>query len=167
MPFPYPEPWTHPAVRAVPSSRTALTAPAPEPAPTASRRYGRLVAMSDPIRVRRVYDEVEPGPAVRVLVDRVWPRGVRKDDLAFDEWAKDVAPSTGLRRWYAHDVGRFPEFRRRYRAELGTSDGRAALRALAERARDEPLTLLTATKDVEHSHAAVLAELLRETDRTT
>lgn len=118
--------------------------------------------MSRAVRVLRVYDEVRPGRALRVLVDRVWPRGVRKDDLALDAWAKDVAPSTGLREWYAHDPDRFAEFRRRYRAELDAPSGRSALRELRALAGGRPLTLLTATKDVEHSHATVLAELLRE-----
>lgn len=120
--------------------------------------------MSHRVRVRRVYDGVDPGRAVRVLVDRVWPRGVRKEDLSLDEWAKDLAPSTDLRKWYAHDVDRFTEFRRRYRAELDAPRGQSALRELRDRSRGRPLTLLTATKDVEHSHAAVLAELLREPD---
>ncbi|MFE2756949.1 DUF488 domain-containing protein [Actinosynnema sp. NPDC059335] len=120
--------------------------------------------MSHRVRVRRVYDGVERDRAVRVLVDRVWPRGVRKDDLSLDDWAKDLAPSTDLRKWYAHDVDRFAEFRRRYRAELDAPPGRSALRELRDRARGRALTLLTATKDVEHSHAAVLAELLSAPD---
>jgi uncharacterized protein YeaO (DUF488 family) len=113
------------------------------------------------IHVRRVYDEAEPGQSVRMLVDRVWPRGVRRDAVALDEWVKDVAPSTELRKWYAHDVGKFAEFRRRYRAELDTPAGRRSVEDLRNRSEGRPLTLLTATKDVEHSHAAVLAEVLR------
>lgn len=115
------------------------------------------------VHVRRVYDETDAGQSVRLLVDRVWPRGMRKDTAAFDEWVKDVAPSAELRTWYAHDVDRFAEFRRRYRAELDTPTGRQQVQDLRDRSRDRPLTLLTATRDVEHSHAAVLAEVLRTT----
>lgn len=120
--------------------------------------------MSRAVRVLRVYDDAGSDRALRVLVDRVWPRGVRKEDLRLDAWVKDLAPSTGLRKWYAHDAARFAEFRRRYRAELDTPSGHSALRELRTRAEGRPLTLLTATKDVEHSHATVLAELLRESD---
>lgn len=112
-----------------------------------------------PVRVRRVYDAPSPDDGRRVLVDRVWPRGVRKDDLPHDEWLRDVAPSTELRKWFGHDPSRFAEFRRRYRAEL---DGNEALDHLREMAGAGPLTLITATKDVDHSHATVLAELLEE-----
>jgi uncharacterized protein YeaO (DUF488 family) len=118
------------------------------------------------VHVRRVYDEASPEDGTRVLVDRMWPRGLAKDVARLDDWAKHVAPSTELRRWYGHDPERFPEFRRRYRAELDQSPRREALgrlRALADRA---PLTLLTATRDVEHSHAAVLADLLRPAQPT-
>ncbi len=121
--------------------------------------------MSQPpdIRVRRVYDQPEAADGARVLVDRIWPRGLRKDALRLDDWAKDVAPSTGLRTWYGHDLGKFDEFRQRYLGELSGSGPRAALgqlRALVASGR--PLTLLTATKDLDHSQAAVLARLLRQ-----
>lgn len=94
-----------------------------------------------------------------MLVDRVWPRGVRKDALASDEWAKDVAPSTELRKWFGHDPERFAEFRRRYHAELAGNEALDHLRDLAARGT---LTLLTATKDLDHSHAFVLADLLED-----
>lgn len=109
------------------------------------------------VRVRRIYDPPEQGDGTRVLVDRVWPRGLRKADAPYDEWAKDVAPSTELRKWYGHDPDRFEEFRRRYRGEL---DGSSALDRLRELARDGDLTLLTATRSPEHSQARVLCELL-------
>jgi uncharacterized protein YeaO (DUF488 family) len=104
-----------------------------------------------------VYDE--PGDdGVRVLVDRVWPRGLRKDAARLDAWRKELAPTTALRKWYGHDPQRFAEFRRRYEAELaGAGDALAELRALAGKGR---LTLLTATRDVAHSNAQVLADLL-------
>jgi uncharacterized protein YeaO (DUF488 family) len=115
------------------------------------------------VRVGRVYDEPAAN-GTRVLVDRLWPRGLRKDAARLDDWAKDVAPSNELRTWYGHDPARFGEFRRRYLAELAGSTQRAALgrlRALAS--AHGPLILLTATRDVDHSQAAVLAALLRPT----
>ena len=122
----------------------------------------RLVPPPD-VRVRRVYDEPSDADGARVLVDRVWPRGLRKDALRLDDWAKDVAPSADLRKWYGHDPAKFDEFRQRYLGELAGGPQRAALgqlRALAVSGR--PLTLLTATRDLGHSQAAVLARLLRE-----
>lgn len=114
-----------------------------------------------PVRARRVYDEPESEDGARVLVDRLWPRGVRRDALDLDDWNKDVAPSAELRTWFGHDPEKFTEFGSRYRDELDTAAGRAALDPLRALARSGPLTLLTATKDLEHSHAAVLAELFR------
>ncbi|MDQ2875218.1 MAG: DUF488 family protein [Actinomycetota bacterium] len=118
--------------------------------------------MGTDIRVRRVYEEPSPADGARVLVDRVWPRGMRKDAARLDEWAKDVVPSAELRTWYHHDPVKFDEFRRRYTGELvgpGAREALARLRALAE---DQPVTLLTATKDLNLSQAAVLAGLLRQ-----
>jgi uncharacterized protein YeaO (DUF488 family) len=115
------------------------------------------------VRIRRVYDEPSAADGTRVLVDRIWPRGLRKDVIQLDDWAKDAAPSTELRTWYGHDPAKFEEFRRRYLGELAGSTQRAALgrlRALATTGR--PLTLLTATRDLDHSQAAVLAWLLRQ-----
>src|SRR6476661_10864373 len=106
------------------------------------------------ITVARVYDPPAGVPA-RVLVDRIWPRGIRKEDAHLDEWCKDVAPSTELRKWYGHDPERFDEFARRYKAELDDPERRTAydhLTALAGRGR---LTLLTATKRSDISEAAV------------
>ncbi len=117
--------------------------------------------MSTDIRVHRVYEEPSPEDGARVLVDRVWPRGMRKDAARLDEWAKDVAPSTGLRAWYHHDPAKFDEFRRRYTAELAAPAPREALHRIRERAARGPVTLLTATRDLSLSQAAVLAELLR------
>jgi uncharacterized protein YeaO (DUF488 family) len=116
--------------------------------------------MGQSIRVRRVYDTPSPQDGARVLVDRVWPRGLRKDAARLDLWAKDVAPSTELRTWYQHDPAKFDEFRRRYTAELaqpGPAEALARLRVLAAR---QPVTLLTATRDAGISQAAVLAEIL-------
>lgn len=117
--------------------------------------------MSDRIRVRRIYDAPSAADGARVLVDRIWPRGLRKDSAHLEEWAKDVAPSAELRTWYQHDPAKFGEFRERYIAELAAPGPREALARLRGLAADQPVTLLTATKDVELSQAAVLAELLR------
>ncbi|MPY92240.1 MAG: DUF488 family protein [Acidimicrobiia bacterium] len=111
-------------------------------------------------QVRRIYDGDGSAAGYRVLVDRLWPRGVKKADAALDEWLKDVAPSTDLRRWYGHDPERFEQFARRYRAELEEPPGYDAVRHLRELAGTQAVTLLTATRDVEHSGAQVLSEHL-------
>lgn len=110
--------------------------------------------------LRRVYDDPSHTDGTRVLVDRIWPRGIKKAALVLDDWNSDVAPSTELRRWYAHDPEKFTEFARRYRAELDTSAGRQALERLRDSVRGKRLTLLSATKDIEHSQAAVLVQVL-------
>jgi uncharacterized protein YeaO (DUF488 family) len=113
------------------------------------------------VRVRRVYEEPERDDGIRVLVDRIWPRGLTKARAALDEWCKDVAPSTELRQWYGHDPERFEDFRRRYRAELKDPRRAEALAHLRDLAKDRHMTLLTATKQVQISEAVVLASLLR------
>jgi uncharacterized protein YeaO (DUF488 family) len=95
-------------------------------------------------------------------VDRLWPRGLSKDKAHLDEWLKAVAPSDELRRWYGHQPARFAEFKSRYEAELAEPERAEALRHLRDEARAGPVTLLTATKDLDLSQAAVLAGLLRE-----
>ena len=110
------------------------------------------------VTLRRVYDDRETG--YRVLIDRLWPRGVTKTQAALDEWLRDAAPSNDLRRWYGHRVERFEEFARRYRAELRHPPASAAVDRLVELAHEQPVTLLTATRDVEHSGALVLHEVL-------
>lgn len=117
-------------------------------------------SMKPEIRVRRVYDPPAPGDGMRVLVDRIWPRGLRKDAARLDEWAKDVAPSSGLRTWFGHDPAKWGEFIQRYRAELAAPGPQAALSRLRELASGGPVTLLTATRDTSISQAAVLAALL-------
>ena len=111
------------------------------------------------VDIVRVYDDVAPG-RTRVLVDRLWPRGVSKDAARLDMWLKDVAPSTGLRRWYGHDPEKFTEFRDRYEDELAHPPAAEALRHLRDLAREGPLTLVTATRETDLSHATVLAGLL-------
>lgn len=113
------------------------------------------------IRVRRIYDAPSPDDGARVLVDRIWPRGLRKDAARLDEWAKDVAPSAELRTWYGHDPAKFDEFRRRYIAELAAPGPEQAVARLGALAQAGPVTLLTATRELGLSQAAVLAQLLR------
>jgi uncharacterized protein YeaO (DUF488 family) len=112
------------------------------------------------VRVRRVYEDPDRDDGVRVLVDRIWPRGMTKARAALDEWCKDVAPSHELRTWYGHQPDRFEEFARRYRLELEDPSRAAALAHLRDLARDRPVTLLTATREPAISEAAVLAPLL-------
>ena len=113
------------------------------------------------IQVRRVYDRPQPGDGTRVLVDRIWPRGLTKAKAALDEWCKDVAPSDELRRWYAHDPSRFEEFGCSYRLELQGLRQAEAVAHLRGLAKDRRLTLLTGTRRPEISEAAVLATLLQ------
>ena len=112
------------------------------------------------VRVRRAYDEPEPDDGIRVLVDRIWPRGLTKDKARLDQWLKQVAPSTELRKWYSHDPERFEEFGRRYREELEDAERAQGLKHLRELANSGTLTLLTATRHAEISEAAVLADLI-------
>jgi uncharacterized protein YeaO (DUF488 family) len=117
------------------------------------------------VHVGRAYDEPTDQDGTRVLVDRLWPRGLTKAKAGLDEWCKQIAPSTELRQWYGHDPARFPEFRRRYRSELTGADQSAALAHLRDLARHRPLTLLTASKEIAISEATVLAELLQDPPR--
>jgi uncharacterized protein YeaO (DUF488 family) len=114
------------------------------------------------VRVRRVYDEPAGQDGTRVLVDRIWPRGLTKARAGLDEWCKAVAPSTALRQWYGHDPAKFEEFSRRYRAELEEPERADALRHLRRLADSRRLTLLTGTKRPDLSEATVLAGLLRD-----
>jgi uncharacterized protein YeaO (DUF488 family) len=114
------------------------------------------------VRLRRAYDEASAADGRRVLVDLLWPRGLSRDAAKLDEWLREVAPSDGLRRWYGHEPEKFAEFRRRYADELLEPERAAALEHLRQLSRSGPLTLLTATRDIEHSQAAVLAERLRQ-----
>jgi uncharacterized protein YeaO (DUF488 family) len=122
-------------------------------------RTGRRGQMTQ-VRVRRAYEPTSDSDGVRVLVDRLWPRGLRKEAAHIDEWLKAVAPSDELRRWYGHDPAKFAEFRCRYADELEQPQRSAAFQHLQELADQGPVTLLTATKDIEHSQAAELARRL-------
>ena len=111
------------------------------------------------VRTKRAYEQAEPGDGYRVLVERLWPRGVTKERAHLDEWAKEIAPSPELRRWFGHDPARFEEFPRRYRDELAPRQ--EELDALRRRARNGTLTLVYGARDTEHNGALVLEELLR------
>ena len=113
------------------------------------------------VRIARIYDLIEADDGVRVLADRLWPRGVRKNDPRIDRWVKDVAPSSELRRWYHHDLDRYDEFVARYERELEDATAMTALGELRELARSGSITLLTSAKDVEHGHLVVLKGLLQ------
>jgi uncharacterized protein YeaO (DUF488 family) len=116
----------------------------------------RIVAEN--IRLKRAYDAAHAGDGTRILVDRLWPRGVRKVDAAIDLWARDIAPSTGLRKWFGHNPTRWPEFRRRYSEEMRQHRDRLGeLRALAQGGR---ITLVFAAHDAAHNDAVVLREIL-------
>ena len=112
-----------------------------------------------PAVLLRVYDPPIAG-LYRVLVDGLWPRGISRERAAIDEWLREIAPSAELRTWFHHDPERFAEFARRYRDELGEPPRAAALAALGVRARTRQLAIITATKDIEHSHAALLRDLV-------
>jgi uncharacterized protein YeaO (DUF488 family) len=111
------------------------------------------------IRVKRIYHPPGAADGARVLVDRLWPRGARKDEAKLTLWLKDIAPSDDLRRWFGHDPARFAEFSRRYRAELGANTG--AVSQLEDVMKAGPVTLLYAAHDEEHNNARVLADHLK------
>lgn len=113
------------------------------------------------IRIKRIYDAPARGDGFRVLVDRLWPRGIRKDGARIDAWARELAPSSALRIWFAHDPARWREFGTRYRAEL--RERVAYLEGLRTQAARRPVTLLYAARDAEHNHAIVLKEVLEKT----
>src|SRR5919107_1774788 len=112
------------------------------------------------VRIKRIYDEPDPSDGYRVLIDHVWPRGVSRQRGDLDEWARELAPSDELRRWFAHDPARFDEFRSRYGGEL--ADKRARLLELGRRARSGPVTIVYAARDQQHNNAVVVAELVRD-----
>ena len=116
------------------------------------------------VRLKRAYEPAASSDGYRVLIDRLWPRGVRRDAARLDEWARELAPSGELRRWFDHDPARFAEFRRRYTAELGGQEEK--LRELRRRAHAGRLTLVYAAHDEEHNDAVVLAQILRSGRRS-
>jgi len=114
------------------------------------------------VRVARIYEEPSGADGKRILVDRLWPRGVSKERAKLDDWCKAVSPSDELRRWYGHDPERFEEFSARYRAELEEGERAEALARIAEEAESGTVTLLTATKEPDLSEAAVLKSVIED-----
>jgi uncharacterized protein YeaO (DUF488 family) len=116
------------------------------------------------VELKRAYEPAAPTDGQRVLVERLWPRGVKKEALALDAWEKEVAPSAELRRWFGHDPARWDEFQRRYREELRRAPAAERLRALVERRRAGTLTLVFAARDEERNSAVVLKQALERLD---
>ncbi|HAY21251.1 MAG TPA: DUF488 domain-containing protein [Desulfobacterales bacterium] len=114
------------------------------------------------IQLKRVYEPPEETDGERLLVDRLWPRGVRKDGVRLSGWLKDLAPSDELRRWFAHDRSRWLVFQERYRAELGAADKALLVQELARKARNQQITLLYAAHDQSRNNAVVLKEVVEE-----
>jgi uncharacterized protein YeaO (DUF488 family) len=112
------------------------------------------------IRLKRVYDPPDPGDGARLLVERLWPRGMKKEDLRLDGWLKEVAPSHALRRWFAHDPARWEEFERRYRAELDAHP--ETWQPILEAAQQGDVTLLYSARDTQHNSAVVLKAYLED-----
>lgn len=110
------------------------------------------------IQIKRVYEPAEKRDGTRFLVDRLWPRGMKKDSLKMDDWPKEIAPSDALRHWFNHDPGKWKEFQRRYRAEL--ADERETWQPLLDAAKDGDVTLLFSAHDLEHNNAVVLKNFL-------
>ena len=115
-----------------------------------------------PIKLMRAYEKPSAGDGFRVLVDGLWPRGIKTEALQAGQWMREIAPSASLRKWYGHRPERWEDFRRKYRAELAKAPRKALLDELIARARRETVTLVFAARDGERSNAAVIAERVRE-----
>jgi uncharacterized protein YeaO (DUF488 family) len=116
--------------------------------------------MPQRVQVKRVYDPAQRGDGYRVLIDRLWPRGITKEALGHDAWLKDLAPSPDLRKWFCHKVEHWNQFRDSYQTELRSPEQHARLRELLRTAGGKRITLLYAAKDEEHNHALILADEL-------
>ncbi len=110
------------------------------------------------VKIKRIYDPASPDDGKRILIDRLWPRGIKKEEAKIDEWLRDIAPSTELRKWFSHDPEKWQEFKKRYKREL--TDKGELLRKLKAEAKKGTITLLFAAKDTKHMNAAVLKEVL-------
>ena len=127
--------------------------------PSRSARPSRPKRRAASIAIKRAYDKPSAKDGVRILIDRLWPRGLSKAKLKIDAWPRELTPSTDLRKWYGHEPARFAEFRRRYRAEL--AEHAKELDALRTMVKGRSATLITATREVDLSHAAVMRGILR------
>lgn len=114
------------------------------------------------VDIRRVYDAPEGDEGLRVLVDRLWPRGVRKDELQYDLWEKDIAPTPALRKWFGHSPERWEAFHDKYRKELAQPQVQERLKAIVKEAGKRKITLLYGARDPDHNHALILAEAIRK-----
>lgn len=112
------------------------------------------------LKIKRVYENIEESDGIRFLVERLWPRGIKKGELLMEAWLKDVAPSANLRRWFAHDITKWDEFQRRYRAELDENPD--AWKVILEALKQGNITLLYSARDKEHNSAVVLKSFLEE-----
>ena len=110
------------------------------------------------VNIKRVYEEPSAKDGKRILIDRLWPRGLTKDKARIDAWFKDIAPTAELRKWFSHDPAKWPEFQKRYRSELDANKG--TIERLRDQLKDEPATLVYGAKDEQHNDAVVLAEYL-------
>jgi uncharacterized protein YeaO (DUF488 family) len=128
--------------------------------PSRSARTSRPKRRASSIAIKRAYDKPSLQDGVRILIDRLWPRGVSKAKLKVDVWPRELTPSTDLRKWYGHEPSRFAEFGGRYRAEL--AEHKDQLDALRSMVRGHTATLITATREVDLSHAVVMREMLRQ-----
>ena len=113
------------------------------------------------VRLKRAYEPANNVDGKRILVDRLWPRGVAKEKLALHQWQKDIAPSAELRKWFAHDRDKWPEFKQRYRQELSSGEQQVAFKSLRELCDQNRVTLVFAAKDEQCNNAVVLKELLQ------
>jgi len=123
------------------------------------RLHARPIAKAKNLRIKRAYEPAAANDGVRVLVDRLWPRGLNKEAAAIDLWTKDLAPSTALRKWFAHDPAKWPEFKRRYFAELKTNND--SVQKLATFAEHQLITLVYGAKDEQYNNAVALREYLQ------
>jgi len=112
------------------------------------------------VKVKRVYDPASSGDGRRILVDRLWPRGIRKEDAAVDEWLKDIAPSNELRKWYSHDPAKWSEFRKRYKVELKDKTG--IIEKLRQESKKRTVTLLYSSKETKLNNAVALKEFIEQ-----
>ncbi len=110
------------------------------------------------IKIKRIYEPASPDDGKRIYIDRLWPRGMKKEEVKIDEWLKEISPSDSLRKWFGHDPSKYKEFKRRYRKELEKHS--EILERIRKEGKKETVTLLFSAKDVEHNNATVMRELL-------
>jgi len=111
-------------------------------------------------KIKRVYEDPSPDDGYRVLTDRLWPRGLKKSDVDYDDWAKEISPSSELRKWFGHEPKKFRSFRTKYLKELKNPEAQDKLKELRKQGRKENVTLLYGARDEEHNHAVILKEAL-------